>query len=1169
MISKYLLADSKSRLDWIATGYFSFSATEGRQNLIQVYASFLLQVLAFATSMYPRIIEACSANPKGEWNEKDLETLLEEALAIFPRRRVILVLDALDECHAFGSEVLCVITKVCRKAPWCKVLVTSRPKEGMPREEDVAELNLDKEPGLEADIKLFIADRVNLLMKARPFFAPLKSEIAKRLNERADGMFLLVEHIHRSLLNLKGTSRNSIRQVLRSLPRTLADAYSQTFDRVQPEDIEFGSNVLICLLYAARPMTVSELAVAIAITEETPNFTEMADDVALSVLYDINTRIGPIVTISNDYISLIHTSMKDFLLSTVNSDLADTANSEGASSRNLRRDPRKWYIIDRAEANNDLLSRCMKYLSLYFLESKGRLDRLPRALSPASQQVNNEENFEPNSKECEGFLSYVVENLPDHARKLSKTSRRERRRVREFFESSRFWQWASLFWEEKDPSRSPSDLGPLAMACLLGLKLTVEDLVAPGNRNSLRFDSDRSIRDIYKVLAAAIEGGSTEILSLLINSGASIDGFIKLGEKRTLLSVAVWYGRTEMIALLLDKSNYLSLSDEETNGSTPIDIAVEAGRQSTVRWLHDNGAPLNLGNHPWQRRYLSALHVAVRSHRSGMIPMLLKLGADAREPTRDGDFAFHMAAQLGDLAALEILKPHDVDARDANENTALLRAVEALQKEMVLYLLKEGADVNARNNRGSLGTAAYLALSKRTKDDHQKAREMVELLLCHGFDMQSEEVGVILYAVVESDNILAFSFLQVWPGSFSSRVRLDSAGVWMLASNIRAIDICHSLLQTNAVDVNTCDADGTTALAAAVKRGDIAFCQKLISNCHAKTTVRDKEGRTPLHATTQLWPREVGLEIASLILDHDDSQLSNFMRDNRGLTALHLAVYCGNVEMAKFLLERGAAVDELDTTGRTSLYCCNFRNSVLVTHLLEAGADPTVRAHSGKSAAIRIADSGEEEAMEILFRRGFSFSESDVLEAPKVGKQEEVRISCLLWYIYLNGNIELVQNMSKNGMMSSNDKEMGLKWALEKRKRPVLDLLAPMLEKNQVKEFVGQELVTWLLFPDSEKRTQSILFILLSDYVDLNKAYLPPSERDCRAVHRRITVNPLMKAIERGEHIFVRAMLENQAGVSLSSRFLDRALRLARKEKHEEVANILAGHIETLASQRE
>jgi hypothetical protein len=159
--------------------------------------------------------------------------------------------------------------------------------------------------------------------------------------------------------------------------------------------------------------------------------------------------------------------------------------------------------------------------------------------------------------------------------------------------------------------------------------------------------------------------------------------------------------------------------------------------------------------------------------------------------------------------------------------------------------------------------------------------------------------------------------------------------------------------------------------------------------------------------------------------------------------------------------------------------------------------------------------------------------------------------------------------MSKNGMTSSNDKEMGLKWALEKRKRPVLDLLALMLEKNQVKEFVGQEFVTWLLFPDSEKRTQSILFILLSDYVDLNKAYLPPSERDCRAVHRRITVNPLMKAIERGEHIFVRAMLENQAGVSLSSRFLDRALRLARKEKHEEVANILAGHIETLASQRE
>jgi ankyrin repeat protein len=73
-----------------------------------------------------------------------------------------------------------------------------------------------------------------------------------------------------------------------------------------------------------------------------------------------------------------------------------------------------------------------------------------------------------------------------------------------------------------------------------------------------------------------------------------------------------------------------------------------------------------------------------------MILMLLKLGADAGETTRDRDLAFHMAAQLGDLAALEMLKSHDIDVRDANENTALLRAVEALQKEMVLYLLKKG-----------------------------------------------------------------------------------------------------------------------------------------------------------------------------------------------------------------------------------------------------------------------------------------------------------------------------------------------------------------------------------------------------------------------------------------------------------------------------------------------
>jgi hypothetical protein len=110
----------------------------------------------------------------------------------------------------------------------------------------------------------------------------------------------------------------------------------------------------------------------------------------------------------------------------------------------------------------------------------------------------------------------------------------------------------------------------------------------------------------------------------------------------------------------------------------------------------------------------------------------------------------------------------------------------------------------------------------RTKDDHQKAKEVVELLLCHGFDMQSKE-RAILSAVVESDNILAFSFLRLWPGSFSSMVRQDFASVWTLASDYDAIDICDYLLQTNADDVNTCDTDGTTSLATLVKQGDIAF----------------------------------------------------------------------------------------------------------------------------------------------------------------------------------------------------------------------------------------------------------------------------------------------------------------------------------------------------------
>ncbi|KAN0120203.1 ankyrin [Hyaloscypha variabilis] len=1149
MISKYLLENSKSQLAWIGSGYFSFSATEGRQYLIQVYSSFLLQILAFAPSMYPRIIEACSACPKGDWDETDLETLLEEALCIFPHRCVILILDSLDECAGFGSDVLVAISGICHKAPWCKVLMTSRPNEGMPREDGVSELNLDKEAGLEADIRLFIENRVGLLLKAHPFVQPLKAEITKRLNERADGMFLLVEHIHRSLVNLKGTSRKIIRQVLDSLPKTLEDAYAQTFDRVDPEDIEFARITLICLLYPARPMNVSELAIAIAVTEETRSFTEMSENIALSILYEINARIGPIITVTNTTVSLIHASLKDFLLSTVDNCSVEAIESTQDHMGSSRKNTQKWYKIRKSEANDILLSRCMKYLNISFQWTL----KNPTSISLLQQAVNIEkrESLETTVSECVGFLAYAVESIPDHVRMLSKTAWTLRTGVELFFgvESKQFPWWRSSYWTLRDPSRIEEKLSPLAMACLLGLKLTVKDLLVTTRRYI--FESH-----LEKALEVAIEGGSYEVVKLLIESGVNVNAMVKETEARTMLSAAVWYGRIDIIELLLATSRKLDLWKEEMNGYISIDVAVAAGQQTTVRWLHAKGAPLNLGNEFWDKRKFSALHVAALSNRSGMIPMLIELGADVKERSRIGDLAFHTAAAAGNLKALQILKPSNIDERGANGDTALLRAARFLQKEAILYLLNEGANINARSSTQDFGTALHLAVEGEKRHDHQRTKDVVELLLRCGINIPKEESCLDRWfsALCASNNVLTLSFLLEWPGLLPSSKAHDPefwSDLWRVSYGSSAFEVCKYLLQTQKIDVETRDSNGNTALHVAARDTQVAFCQKLVSEYKADTTSQDGNGRTPLFHTIHFYIKiPERLEIARIFIQ-SNSQILH-IADKDGLTALHLAAEEGSVQMARLFLESGAAVDATDAKGRTPLICCRYYRYYEETSifLLQEGANPLLRPTTGPSFAMCAADAGHDKIMEVILQMGYHFTENDVLETIQHGTSSETRVSCLLWYTCLDGNIKLAQNMLNNGMISSTDRQRGIKFALKKAESSIIELLATALEKDVVEEIMGIELATLLTDSVSPERSKAIVFILRFDYVDLNRSYLPRREGDWREVPRRSALNLLVEAAGRGEHDFVKAMLEKQTSRQISSEVLDTAIRRAKKKNH-------------------
>ena len=72
----------------------------------------------------------------------------------------------------------------------------------------------------------------------------------------------------------------------------------------------------------------------------------------------------------------------------------------------------------------------------------------------------------------------------------------------------------------------------------------------------------------------------------------------------------------------------------------------------------------------------------------------------------------------------------------------------------------------------------------------------------------------------------------------------------------------------------------------------------------------------------------------------------------RGHRILSSAVFEGNFNVVKFLLEKGADINAKDTCGKTALhYAINKKSTIdLITLLLEKGADPKIEDESGRTA---------------------------------------------------------------------------------------------------------------------------------------------------------------------------------------------------------------------------
>ncbi len=415
------------------------------------------------------------------------------------------------------------------------------------------------------------------------------------------------------------------------------------------------------------------------------------------------------------------------------------------------------------------------------------------------------------------------------------------------------------------------------------------------------------------LLHKAAESGTPSDIRDLIEEGADVNLLTKSGGGFTPLVLAVLANREDNVKTLLDAGAKVDLTGAHVDATTPLGLAAGQGWLSIVMLLVEHGANVN-GNARGSGDS-TALSIAAVNRHMRVVQYLLEHGADVHKGAPLG-----RAASAGDMemATFLLSKGVKVDERDAAGMTALFWGCNRNAVPMVNFLIERGADVNARTAYGD--TVLHFSIGPSTA-------EVVGILLSHGADPTAKDKAgktALERAIERNRPDLAAVMLEKMPASSQPALLLASAA----GEDPKAVET----LLDQGVPVNTCDAQGRTALHAAAGRSRTRVIAVLLKK-GADVNAKDKTGKTPLmEAAECAWALpEVQVEAIRMLLAAGakvNEACSKEGGDHSGWTPLHFAASSGSLEAARVLIEKGADVNLKTAKGETALALAEDRREV-------------------------------------------------------------------------------------------------------------------------------------------------------------------------------------------------------------------------------------------------
>ena len=490
----------------------------------------------------------------------------------------------------------------------------------------------------ENDIRIYTRAIVNDVLHKRT--SDLRDDIVLRLVEKCDGMFLYLRRIQPRLKSKSTMGAGKLRAIIEDMPRGLDEAYDrdlQTICDLDSEDKERALSILRWVLYAARPLTVRELAEAllISVNDEAVDDWFPQDDLPETWDEDyIDEQIvgvcGSLIdirggeagnSVENQTVHFVHFSVKEYLLRTVDIELPDLV---------------KDYFTDAFRVHELITTICLRYLCL-------------KDFQQAPQSTITQ--FNTRAKKY-AFLHYAAVNLPIHlffAQPLSQSIVKLCNTLLDPAES----RWLTFSevrgardyrgFETFTQSLNNFDPNPLYYASLLGMTETIKYLLGCG------IDINTKGGIFATPLQAAASSGHTDSVRLLLDHGADVDLVILTSGFGNALQAAAAHGHEGVVNILLDHGANADLSGGSMENciiaasASPLINVPEATACRIIESLINAGAGIESAN----ERGLIALHEAARADSPILVGVLLQHGADVNASNNEGTTALHIATMNG------------------------------------------------------------------------------------------------------------------------------------------------------------------------------------------------------------------------------------------------------------------------------------------------------------------------------------------------------------------------------------------------------------------------------------------------------------------------------------------------------------------------------------------